>query len=216
VKIILTGTGKKFNTDWIFRDLSYSFEKNTAYAILGRNGSGKSTLLQIISGSIHPTTGNVSYSLDKQEISVEQIFRHLTIVAPYQELIEEFTLREMLRFHFSFKSMAQGFSIPSIIERIGFKDPGNKTIRFFSSGMKQRVKLIIALLSDVPIVLLDEPIMNLDEAGTRWYLKLVEEMAKDRIIIVCSNLQHEETAFCKEKLYIEEYKTSRSHDCMPI
>jgi ABC-type multidrug transport system ATPase subunit len=209
VKIILTGTGKKYNTEWIFRELSYSFEKDQAYAILGRNGSGKSTLLQIIAGNIHPTSGKVNYSKGGQEIPVEKIFQHLTIVAPYQELIEEFTLREMLDFHFFFKSLVPGYTIPGIIDRIGFKDPGRKTIRFFSSGMKQRVKLILALFSDVSVVLLDEPAMNLDEAGTNWYLQLVSEMAKNRIILVCSNLQHQETALCKEKLFIEDYKPQR-------
>jgi ABC-type multidrug transport system ATPase subunit len=209
VKIILTGTGKKFNTEWIFRELSYSFEKDHSYAILGRNGSGKSTLLQVIAGSIHPTSGQVKYSKGGQEIPVEKIFHHLTIVAPYLELIEEFTLREMLDFHFFFKSPVAGYTIPGIIDRIGFKDPGRKTIRLFSSGMKQRVKLILALFSDVSVVLLDEPTMNLDEAGTNWYLQLVNEMMKNRIILVCSNLQQQETTFCKEKLFIEDYKPLR-------
>jgi ABC-type multidrug transport system ATPase subunit len=210
VKIVLDGTGKKFNTEWIFRDLSYSFEKDNAYAILGRNGSGKSTLLQVIAGSIHPTAGKINYSQDGQEIPVEKIFQHLTIVAPYQELIEEFTLREMVEFHFFFKSPVPGATIPGIIDRIGFRDPGRKTIRFYSSGMKQRVKLILALYSDVSMVLLDEPTMNLDEAGTNWYLQLVSEMAKNRIILVCSNLQHKETEFCKERLFIEDYKQPKA------
>ena len=209
MKIILSGTGKKYNTEWIFRELSYSFEKDTAYAILGRNGSGKSTLLQVIAGSIHPTAGKVTYSIGGQEIPVEKIFQHLSVVAPYQELIEEFTLKEMLDFHFHFKSPVPGCTLPDIIGRIGFKDPGRKTIRFFSSGMKQRVKLVLALFSDVSLVLLDEPTMNLDEAGKDWYLRLVEEMAKNRIILVCSNLQHQETAFCKERLFIEDYKPQR-------
>jgi ABC-type multidrug transport system ATPase subunit len=206
VKIILSRTGKKFKTEWIFRGINYSFEKDHAYAILGRNGSGKSTLLQIIAGSIHPSSGNVTYHNDGQEIPVEKIFQHLTIVAPYQELIEEFTLREMLDFHFFFKSPVPGFTINNIIDRIGFKDSGSKTIHFFSSGMKQRVKLVLALFSDVPIVLLDEPAMNLDETGTNWYLQVVSEMAKNRIILVCSNLQHKETLFCQEKLFIEDFK----------
>ena len=206
MKINLTGTGKKFNTEWIFRNLSYSFEKDNAYAVLGRNGSGKSTLLQVIAGSINPTSGTIRYEKDGLEIPVEKIFHHLSIVAPYQELIEEFSLREMLNFHFSFKSPVQGYNVPKIIERIGFKNPGNKAIHLFSSGMKQRVKLVLALLSDVSIVLLDEPTMNLDETGTAWYLQLISEMSKNRIIIVCSNLQHQETSFCTEKLFIEDYK----------
>ena len=124
MKIILTGTGKKYNTEWIFRGLSYSFEKDQAYAILGRNGSGKSTLLQVIAGNINPTSGKINYSKGGQEIPVEKIFQYLTIVAPYQELIEEFSLREMLDFHFFFKSLVPGYSIQGIIDRIGFKDPG--------------------------------------------------------------------------------------------
>jgi len=210
VKIILSGTGKKYNTEWIFRELSFSFEKDHAYAILGRNGSGKSTLLQIIAGNIHPTSGKVCYIKDGQEIPMEKIYQHLTIVAPYQELIEEFTLKEMLDFHFRFKSLVPGYTIQAIIERIGFKDPGRKTIRFFSSGMKQRVKLVLAFFSEIPVVLLDEPAMNLDETGMNWYLQLVNEMAKNRILLVCSNLQHKETAFCTENLFIEDYKPRKA------
>ncbi len=209
MKIILTSTGKKYNTEWIFRNLSYTFEKDHAYAILGRNGSGKSTLLQVIAGNIHPTSGKVEYHKNGSEIPVEKIFQYLTIVAPYQELIEEFTLREMVEFHFFFKSPVPGYNTKEIINRIGFRDPGGKTIRFFSSGMKQRVKLILALFSDVSVVLLDEPTMNLDESGTDWYLQLISEMAKNRIILVCSNLQQKETAFCKEKLFIEDYKPQK-------
>ncbi|MCX6248105.1 MAG: ATP-binding cassette domain-containing protein [Bacteroidetes bacterium] len=209
MKITLTGTGKKFNTEWIFKELSHSFEKDNGYAILGRNGSGKSTLLQVIAGNILPTSGKVTYSLAGQEIAAEKIFQHLTLVAPYQELIEEFTLREMLDFHFFFKRPVPGVTIPDIISRIGFKDPGRKTIRFFSSGMKQRVKLVLALFSDVSLVLLDEPTMNLDETGSNWYLQLVSERTKNRIIIVCSNLQQQETSFCKEKLFIEDYKPQK-------
>ena len=210
MKIILTGTGKKFNNEWIFRDLSYSFEKDHTYAILGRNGSGKSTLLQVIAGNIHPSSGKVNYYNEDQEISVEKIFQHLTVVAPYQELIEEFTLREMLDFHFAFKSLVPGYTIPDIIDRIGFKDSGRKIIRLFSSGMKQRVKLVLALFSDVPVILLDEPAMNLDENGMNWYLQLVSEMTKNRIIIVCSNLQQKETVFCKEKLFIDDFKSQKA------
>ena len=147
--------------------------------------------------------------MEDQEIPVEKIFQHLTVVAPSQELIEEFTLLEMLNFHFAFKSLVSGYTIPGIIDRIGFKDSGRKMIRLFSSGMKQRVKLVLALFSDVPVILLDEPAMNLDENGMEWYLQLVSEMAKNRIILVCSNLQHKETIFCKEKLFIEDFKQKR-------
>jgi ABC-type multidrug transport system ATPase subunit len=206
VKIQLQNTGKKFNTDWIFHNLSYTFEKDNAYAILGRNGSGKSTLLQVIAGSMHPTAGKVIYSIEGGVISDQNIFRYITCSAPYLELIEEFKLLEMLQFHFRFKKLVTGYTINKVIGMLGFKNEAHKPIRLFSSGMKQRVKLILAFLSDTPLLLLDEPTTNLDQAGTDWYLNLINEFSKKRTVIICSNLQHLETEFCTGKLLIEDYK----------
>jgi ABC-type multidrug transport system ATPase subunit len=206
IRIEAQDIGKKFNTEWIFRHVNYTFEDHLAYAILGRNGSGKSTLLQVIAGSLHPTEGKIKYVVSGKEIPPEKIFQHLSIVAPYQELIEDFTLMELLKFHFSFKSIISGHTIPQIIDLLEFKNTGNNPIRLFSSGMKQRVKLALAVLSDVPLLLLDEPTMNLDQAGIDWYLSILKEFAGKRTIIVCSNIQQQETNFCSGRLLIEDYK----------
>jgi ABC-type multidrug transport system ATPase subunit len=209
LRIELQNTGKKFNNEWIFRNLTFTFEQNNAYAILGRNGSGKSTLLQVIAGSIHPTEGKVNYFSSSATITSQEIFRSLSIVAPYQELIEEFTLTEMLKFHFSFKQIIPGKTIRDAIEVTGLKNAENKPIRLFSSGMKQRVKLILAIFSTTPILLLDEPTNNLDQAGIDWYLDLIKGFSTDRVILVCSNLQQQETAFCSGKIFIEDYKKAK-------
>ena len=206
MKIILENTGKKFNSEWIFRDLSCTFKEGHSYAILGRNGSGKSTLLQVISGSVHATAGEISYLYKGQKISEDKIFRYISCSAPYLELIEEFKLKEMVQFHFHFKDLLPGYSINRTIEMLGFKGSENKPLRQFSSGMKQRVKLILAFLSDTPLLLLDEPTTNLDQAGMDWYLDMIHQFSKNRSIIICSNLQHQETSFCTGKLLIEDYK----------
>src|SRR5512138_1202225 len=206
MEIRLGHTGRKFNTEWIFRNLTYTFEQNSAYAILGRNGSGKSTLLQVIAGNLHPSEGTVTYSMDGKPVSDAQVFRYLSLVAPYQELIEEFTLREMLDFHFSFKPLVKGFSIADAAGLMGFADTRSKPIRQFSSGMKQRVKLVCAFLSDTPLLLLDEPTMNLDKAGIEWYLGLIDRFAVNRTVIICSNIHQTESGFCKASLMIEDYK----------
>jgi ABC-type multidrug transport system ATPase subunit len=206
MKIQLEQIGKKFNTEWIFRNVSFSFEENTASAILGRNGSGKSTLLQVISGTLHPTNGRVVYSHGGKNISGEDIFRHLTMVAPYLELIEDFTLKEMLEFHFSFKRYLPGYDIDSVTGLLDFPAMKYKQIRQFSSGMKQRVKLVLSILSDVPMILLDEPTMNLDKTGIDWYLQLVGKFSANRTLIVCSNLHQTESAFASRALQIEDFK----------
>lgn len=206
MKIQLEQIGKKFNTEWIFRNVSFSFEENSATAILGRNGSGKSTLLQVIAGNLHPTSGQVIYTLDGHTVVDEDIFRHLTMVAPYLELIEDFTLREMLEFHFSFKRYLPGHDISTVTGLLEFPSMKQKQIRQFSSGMKQRVKLVLAILSDVPMLLLDEPTMNLDKTGIDWYLGLVEKFAGKRTVIVCSNLHQTESAFAGNSIQIEDFK----------
>jgi len=206
MNIILDKTGKKFNTEWIFRNLSRTFEQGKPCAILGKNGSGKSTLLQVIAGNLHTTSGTIKYLDEKREISPTRIFQFLSIVAPYQELIEEFTLPEMLKFHFSFKQLMPGYSLLNVHEMLGFKNIDHKPLKLFSSGMKQRVKIILAMLSNTPILLLDEPTNNLDQPGIEWYLDLINKFSPDRIVLVCSNLQQQETSFCSGKLLIEDYK----------
>ncbi len=206
MKIQLENIGKRFNTEWIFRNVTFTFEEKSASAILGRNGSGKSTLLQVVAGNLHPTAGQVVYIHNGAVINSDDIFHHLTLVAPYMELIEDFTLSEMLGFHFSFKSYLPGFDKHAISDLLGFVHNEHKQIRQFSSGMKQRVKLVTAILSDVPLILLDEPTMNLDKAGITWYLDLINNFAGNRTIIICSNLHQTESAFANTAIQIEEFK----------
>ena len=206
IRIELQDIGKKFNTEWIFRGVSSTFNENTTSAILGRNGSGKSTLLQVVAGNLHPTSGQVHYTLGGKSIPGDNIFHHLTMVAPYMELIEDFTLKEMLEFHFSFKSFLPGFDLATVADLLGFANVRHKQIRQFSSGMKQRVKLVTAILSNVPLILLDEPTMNLDKAGIDWYIDLIDKFKQGRTIIICSNLHQTESAFASSSLQIEDYK----------
>ena len=206
MNIILSNIGKRFNRDWIFRKLDYSFESGKKYAILGNNGSGKSTLLQIISGSLTQSEGDIKYHNEDNIISPDLIFRKVTIASPYLELLEEFTLSEVIDFHFKFKNYLPGFTKSSIIEILGLEKVLNRKIRNFSSGMKQRVKLVFAILADVPIILLDEPCSNLDHQGMQWYRGLIEQYAQNRLVLVCSNHQAEEIDFCDFRLNILDYK----------
>jgi ABC-type multidrug transport system ATPase subunit len=205
MQITLQNIGRRFNRDWIFRGIDYTFTGGQSYAILGSNGSGKSTLLAVLNGSLTPSAGVLSYTCRDQPVDVEQIFQHLSLAAPYLELIEEFSLSEMIDFHFKFKTYKQGIDKAAIIELLNLPRSQNKLIRYFSSGMKQRLKLALAFCADTPILMLDEPTSNLDAQGVEWYLSLVQQFAAGRLTIICSNQEHE-YGFCEHKLSITDYK----------
>ena len=205
MKISLTDAGKRFNREWIFRHLSYTFEKEYSYAITGPNGSGKSTLLQVLSGSMHYNEGAIHYLSNNSLLSPESVYRQVSICAPYLELVEEMSLEEFLAFHRNFKPFLVGLDSGIIMSRMGLEKAAGKQIRYFSSGMKQRVKLAQALFSDTKIVLLDEPCTNLDAAGIELYQQLIPEFGRDRLIIVSSN-DEEEYRFCNKRISILDFK----------
>jgi len=204
MQIILENLGRRFNKEWIFRNISFTFSQGEHYAILGPNGSGKSTLLSVLLGNLTPSDGKISY-LDGKEILPEHIFSHISLAAPYLDLIEEFTLQETIDFHFQFKAYQAGFNSAAVLDLLALSKAEDKPLKYFSSGMKQRTKLALAFCTDTSILVLDEPTSNLDSQGTDWYLGLVERFAKNRLVLVGSN-QPYEYEFCKQHLNIIDYK----------
>jgi ABC-type multidrug transport system ATPase subunit len=204
MRITLIDAGKRFNRDWIFRHLSYEFSTGHSYAITGPNGSGKSTLLQSIAGAIGISEGAIGYA-HPEDIPAEHAYRHLSLAAPYLQVIEEMTVTEFLQFHAAFKPLLPGHPAGEIIRRVGLENAAHKQIRYYSSGMKQRVRLAQAFFSDTPVVLLDEPCTNLDADGIALYQQLIREYTLDRLVVVSSN-DRQEYEFCEEKIDIRDYR----------
>jgi ABC-type multidrug transport system ATPase subunit len=205
MKITTENLGKKFINEWIFRNVNISFESNHAYAFTGANGSGKSTLLQVLSGFSPQTEGKVVYFSGNKEVEISEIFKEVVIAAPYLELIEDFTLSESIDFHQKFKPLLSSFNTTDLIDFIELPKAKDKEIKFFSSGMKQRVKLGLAFLSDCKIMILDEPTSNLDAEATAWYLKNVQKYSKDKILLIGSN-QPNEYEFCDNVFSLHQFK----------
>ncbi|MFZ6024284.1 MAG: ABC transporter ATP-binding protein [Bacteroidota bacterium] len=203
--IQLSDAGKKFNREWIFRGVDFVFQPGKIYAITGPNGSGKSTLLQAIAGSLNLSAGKITWQQNNTAITNDNIYKYLSLAAPYLELIEEMTAKELLKFHASFKPLIPAVSIDAILQLIGLEKAAHKQIRYYSSGMKQRVKLAQAIFSDVPLLLLDEPCTNLDASGYELYHRLINDYCNGKTIIISSNDQME-TDFCEERILITDYK----------
>lgn len=203
--ISLSDVGKRFNREWIFRHFSYQFQQGQSYAITGPNGSGKSTLLQVLSGSLHFNEGICKWAVNAKEVNPEEVFSHVSICAPYLELVEEMNLHEFFDFHKGFKPFLDNLDNQEIIKIIGLEKSALKQIRYYSSGMKQRVKLAQAIFSDTHIVLLDEPCTNLDITGINLYHQLINDYCLNRLVIVSSN-DEVEYKFCQHHISILDYK----------
>jgi ABC-type multidrug transport system ATPase subunit len=199
MKIIATGIHKKFRQEWVFKALNYTFESGKSYAIIGQNGAGKSTLLKTLAQYSLPNKGKVEF-----EGITEDVNKQISFAAPYSELIEEFTLPELLNFlvHINFLEAHWDFStFTSFIE---LQPSETKYIKNFSSGMRQKVKLGIALAANRPILCLDEPTSNLDETAKNWFYRALESQ-RHKLILIASNEQAE-INLCTDQLAIADYK----------
>jgi ABC-type multidrug transport system ATPase subunit len=205
MEINLTNLGKRFNRDWIFRNLDFQFENGKHYAITGPNGSGKSTLLQLVSGSAVYNEGKIDYLQNGKYFSADKVFEKISFAAPYLDTIEEMTLTEFFLFHDKMKGWLSTVSTKEIIHLSSLENAAHKQIRYFSSGMKQRVKLAQAIFSNVPIVLLDEPLTNLDAEGVSLYHRLIERFCANRLLVISSN-DPKEYSFCDTIIDIKAYK----------
>jgi ABC-type multidrug transport system ATPase subunit len=205
MKIDLSQAGKRFNREWIFRNTTLEFKQGNSYAITGSNGSGKSTLMQCIAGMMQLSEGSIQYTVGNMQMANEQAYKKISFCAPYLELIEEMNLIEFLNFHSRFKKFLAGVNTKMITEELKLDHTSQKQIRYYSSGMKQRVKLAQAVFSDTPIVLLDEPCTNLDTNGIDLYYSLITNYCKNRLVVVSSN-DEVEYSFCKEKINLASFK----------
>jgi len=191
MRITTKNLSKRFNREWIFKDLNYQFNSPGTYAITGPNGSGKSTLLQVLWGQMVPSVGSIIYDSEHQEITQTDFFKHVTIATPYMDLIDEFSLHEMVKFHFSFKEIQDNKSVEEVIDLLELNHARDKAISNFSSGMRQRLKLGLAFYSKCSALFLDEPTTNLDRKAIEWYCKHLAQIPAETLIFIASNQEHE-------------------------
>lgn len=199
MRVVLKNAGKQFEKHWVLRDFNGEFSSPNAVAILGQNGSGKSTLLKMLSGYLQPDEGKIEFA-ESNLIPVEKIYPKVSMAAPWMELIEEFTLIEILHFHSRFRNWVQPFDLQQLLDISELRHAAHKQLRNYSSGMKQRVKLMLAILTQSSLLLLDEPCSNLDAKAVAWYQQLLKAYLGNRLLFVASNHQADEIFSCTSRI----------------
>jgi len=187
MKVEARGIRKVFNRRVIFRDVSFSLEEGKVLLVTGRNGSGKSTLVKIVSHVLSPTAGSVTFTDGGGPVK-GAVARHLGLVSPYLQLYDEFTASEHLDMAMTLRGLRPDpAGADALLERVGLFPRRNDPVRTYSSGMKQRLKYAFALLHRPAVLLLDEPMSNLDAEGIGMVRGVMDEQRAAGILVVATN-----------------------------
>jgi ABC-type multidrug transport system ATPase subunit len=210
MEIRLSDIAKHFGREVVFEGVSLTLASGSRTAILGPNGSGKSTVLQVIGGILMPTSGTITHWQGGNAIDPEELYRHISIAAPYLGLYEDLPLQQAIEFHARFKPLRSGIAVQELAHIAYLDHALEKPIAQFSSGMKQRLKLALAILSDTSLLLLDEPASNLDAEAVAWYRSLLDRHMEGRTLLVASNRQAAEHDLCTAQLEVADWKRTLS------
>jgi ABC-type multidrug transport system ATPase subunit len=206
LQVELSDIAKRFRKEWVFKGITTVLAHGSAVSILGSNGSGKSTLAQIIAGYITPSEGYVSWSVNGAEISRDKIFQRVAICSPAMQLWEELTLKENVELFLQFKNMPSCADYREFSNLTQLEKQVNQPLKTYSSGMKQRVKLGLSILSDAQLLILDEPCSHLDSSAVQWYQNLLTKNSANRLMVVASNSDEREIFCCEKSIDINAYR----------
>ncbi|MFZ1281263.1 MAG: ABC transporter ATP-binding protein [Ignavibacteriaceae bacterium] len=201
-----SGLNKSFGRRLIFNDLQFKFDKAGVYGISGPNGSGKSTLVKIIAGIIGASQGKIFHKLDEKEIAEENLHNHIGFVSPYLVLYEEFTTYENLKLFADIRGVKFNQErVDYLLNKFLIFKRKDDLLKTYSSGMKQRVKFIFALMHSPQLLILDEPTSNLDDEGKKSVYEIVKEEGQKNIVLIASN-EKNDLELCSEIVLLEKFK----------
>jgi heme exporter protein A len=187
IRISARGLRMAFNRRTIFTGIDFSVGHGETLLVAGRNGSGKSTLVKILCGLLTPTGGKVEMA-GKQPLDEHARRGQIGLVAPYLQVYDEFSAMENMRLTMALRGLSSDDGAHrSLLERFVLDVRRSDPVRGFSSGMKQRLKYALALSHRPAVLVLDEPMANLDTDGMAIVRAIMEEQRDRGILVVATN-----------------------------
>ena len=197
---------KTFGRRLIFKNISFKLNLSTIFGISGPNGSGKSTLVKIVANIISPSAGRIIHNLNGSEIKPGKLHNHIGLVSPYLVLYDEFTAYENLNYFSEIRGISFNKErVDSLLNKFLLFNRRNDLVKTYSSGMKQRLKFIFALMHSPQLIILDEPTSNIDDEGKEVVYELVKEEGNKNIVIIASN-EKSDLSLCSEIIDLNDYK----------
>ena len=174
--IAARGVSRRFGYRYVIKDVSFDVKCGDVLLLIGHNGAGKTTLIRLLAGLLHPTNGTVSRS------------GSLGVVAHDSMLYDSLSARENLQFFGRLHGRKNSARIDELLQVIGLADHADRRVATYSRGMVQRLTLARALLPDPDLLLLDEPLTGLDDAGSGMFRDiLADSRANNRAVVLTTH-----------------------------
>jgi heme exporter protein A len=207
-KLSADGIAKTFDLrNYLFKDLDFSIQSGEIKGIIGPNGSGKTTLIKTLCGNYSPDKGKLTIEFDNKEVKSEDFNLYFGLVSPYLTLYEEFTPEEHLKIFADLRGVKYDESkCDLLLKKFAIKHKKFSEIKQFSSGQKQRMKYVLALQHSPQLLLLDEPMSNLDQSGIDAVKQMIaEQIASNGCVVIATN-DEDEKQLCNEIFDVTNYR----------
>ncbi len=189
MKLIIDGLSKAFAKKEVLKDASYTFNQGEVYALLGRNGAGKTTLFKLINESLDKDSGEVLLEEDGKRNPID--FKDVFFMVSEPELPKFLTGREFISFFIEAnrENIKNLKNIDEYLEVVELdKDDSNRLIQDYSTGMKNKLQMLMFLILKPKVILMDEPLTSLDVVIQLQMKRIIRDIHKDHIIIFSTHI----------------------------
>lgn len=191
MELKLKNISKKFDNNYVLKDVNINFKSGKIYGFIGRNGSGKSVLLKMICGFYKPTDGEIL--LDNYNYIQDGNFPDNTrALIEKPNFLPDLTGFENLKLLASIQNKISDKEINETIDKVNLREDANKKFSKYSLGTKQKLGIAQVLMENPSIIILDEPFNGVENATAKTIRNiLLEEKKNDKIIIIASHIKED-------------------------
>lgn len=210
--IEIKGLTKKYFRKTVLDNVSLEVEKGSIYGIVGKNGAGKTTLIRLLCNLQSPTLGTYSiFGADRKSKGIKNSRKRMGAMIESPAVYLDMSAKENLKQQALILGLPSFDSVNTVLEMVGLGDVGNKKVKHFSLGMKQRLGIAIALLGDPDVVILDEPINGLDPYGIIEIRELILKLNREKntTFVICSHILSELNLIATHYCFLDKGKVVR-------
>lgn len=204
--IEVKGLTKQYKKQTAVKDAAFTIKRGSICGLVGPNGAGKTTIMKMLGGLVIPSAGNISLygGMSEKELAKARERMSFMIETPYAKL--DLTAWQNLEKQRIQKGIPDKERPRAVMELVGLSDAGNKKLKEYSLGMKQRFGIANALLSKPEVMVLDEPINGLDPGGIVEIREMLRKLNReeDVTILISSHILSELALMCSEYLFLAE------------